>query len=136
MEGSTGLRMERPTGVTIIAILAFISGILTLVGGFGMIAAGAYLGGMAAAQGLPGFGAMFAVLGAVLVVLGLLYLVLGWGFWTGKEWAWILGVVLSIIGIIMGILSITNGGIISIIIDGIILYYLYQPHVKEFFGRA
>jgi hypothetical protein len=28
------------------------------------------------------------------------------------------------------------GGIISIIISGIILYYLYRPHVKAYFGKA
>jgi hypothetical protein len=28
------------------------------------------------------------------------------------------------------------GGIVSIIISGIILYYLYRPHVKAYFGKA
>jgi hypothetical protein len=28
------------------------------------------------------------------------------------------------------------GGIISIIISGIILYYLFRPHVKVYFGKG
>jgi hypothetical protein len=28
------------------------------------------------------------------------------------------------------------GGIVSIIISEIILYYLYRPHVKVYFGKA
>ncbi|HKZ61525.1 MAG TPA: hypothetical protein VJZ68_03790 [Nitrososphaera sp.] len=47
--------------------------------------------------------------------------------------------VLSIVGIVMSVVSIVTGNlgsIVSIIINGVILYYLYRPHVKAYFGRA
>ena len=48
-------------------------------------------------------------------------------------------IVLSIINIILNAISIATGNIaaiISIIISGIILYYLYRPHVKAYFGKS
>ncbi len=132
------MSVERPTGVTILAILSFLGGILFLLGGFGMMAASAYVESMKTVQGIPaGFlSPFFGILALVSIALGILYFILGWGLWTGKGWAWVLGVVLSVIGIIMGILSIKGGGILTIIINAIILYYLYRPHVKEFFSKA
>ena len=46
---------------------------------------------------------------------------------------------LSIIGIVMSVVSIVTGNfgtIVSLIINGVVLYYLYRPHVKAYFGKA
>jgi hypothetical protein len=46
--------------------------------------------------------------------------------------------ILSAIGIILGIGSIASGNvgaIFHIIINAIVIYYLYRPNVKAFFGR-
>ena len=46
--------------------------------------------------------------------------------------------VLSFIGIALGADSIVTGNIRTIfhlVINAIILYYLYRPHVKVFFGK-
>jgi hypothetical protein len=56
-----------------------------------------------------------------------------------QAWAWTAAVVLSIIGIIMSVVSIVTGNIgsiISLAINGVILYCLYRPHVKAYFGKA
>jgi hypothetical protein len=39
---------------------------------------------------------------------------------------------MSVVSIVTGNL----GSIVSIIINGVILYYLYRPHVKAYFGKA
>ena len=47
--------------------------------------------------------------------------------------------ILSIIGIIMGAISIVTGDIAAIfhlIINAIVLYYLYRPHAKMFFVKG
>jgi hypothetical protein len=47
--------------------------------------------------------------------------------------------VISIISIIIGIASLAagNGGsIISVIISGVVIYYLYRPYVMAFFGKS
>ncbi len=131
---------SRPLGITILAVLAAISGILSLLGGVTLAALGPMMASMLAEQGGYGmmgvFGGMVIIFGAFLVIIGILDLIVAWGYWTGQGWAWVLGVILSIIGVIMGIVQITGGGIVGLILNAIILYYLFQPHVKEYFGRG
>jgi len=31
---------------------------------------------------------------------------LAYGFWTGRGWAWILGIIFSIVGIVLGVVSL------------------------------
>jgi purine-cytosine permease-like protein len=55
------------------------------------------------------------------------------------RWAWTVTVILSIISIALNAISIATGnigGIVSVIISGIILYYVYRPHVKTYFGKS
>jgi hypothetical protein len=47
-------------------------------------------------------------------------------------------VILSFIGIALGAASIVTGNIVAIlhlVINAIVIYYLYRPHVKVFFGK-
>lgn len=76
--------------------------------------------------------------GAGLVALGIAYLVMAYGLWRGKRWAWTITMILSLIGIAVGTVSIVSGNlaaIFTLIINGIVLYYLYRPQVKVFFGK-
>ena len=78
-------------------------------------------------------------MGAGLVALGIAYFVMAYGLWRGKQWAWTITMILSIIGIVMGGISIVTGNfaaIFHLIINAIVLYYLYRPHVKMFFGKG
>ncbi|MDQ6863424.1 MAG: DUF2127 domain-containing protein [Thermoproteota archaeon] len=79
-----------------------------------------------------------AGIGAGLVAIGVAYLVMAYGLWRGKRWAWTITVILSFIGIALGAASIVTGNIAAIfhlIINAIVIYYLYRPHVKVFFGK-
>jgi hypothetical protein len=124
---------QRPTGVTILAILAFIGG------AFGILGALALLGLGFAFAGAPAGGLGF-IFGIVLLVLSILYLWLGWGFWNLKRSAWSLGlvvfgagIVISLIELLLGYATLTNL-IVTIVINGIIIYYLLTPGVKAAFG--
>jgi uncharacterized membrane protein YjjP (DUF1212 family) len=56
---------------------------------------------------------------------------------TAKYWAWLITVILAIITIIFSILSIGDiVNITTLIISGAILYYMYRPYVKSYFGRV
>ena len=126
----------RPTGITILAALAAIGGVLDLLGGLLLFG----LGGVVAVGASAGVGALVVVVGLALMVVGVLYLALSWGFWTLKPWAWILGAALAIISIVLSVLSFLSGGgitslIISIIIPAVILYYLMRPEIQALFGR-
>ena len=78
-------------------------------------------------------------MGAVLIALGIAYFVMAYGLWKGKGWAWTITLILSYIGIALGIASIITGNIAAVfhlIINIIVVYYLYRPNVKMFFGKS
>jgi uncharacterized membrane protein HdeD (DUF308 family) len=84
------------------------------------------------------FGLVFLVMGVVLLLMGILAFVVAYGLLKGRGWAWTLALILSIIGIIIGAVSLFQGSpaaVIGIIINLIIVYYLTRPHVKQFFGK-
>ena len=88
----------------------------------------------------PSFlGGGILAIGGILIAIGILSFVVAYGLLKGRRWAWTLTVILSIISIVLAAISIAVGSIpsiISIIISGIILYYLYRPHVKAYFGKT
>ncbi|MGC1932426.1 MAG: DUF72 domain-containing protein [Candidatus Nitrosopolaris sp.] len=55
-----------------------------------------------------------------------------------RRWAWKLTLILSGLGIIVGIVSIVVGNVgvlFHTIINAVVIYYLYRPNVKDYFGR-
>lgn len=124
-----GSRMaERPLGVTILGILWIIAGLLSLFAGIGVAAfAGLFIGVLGAALGV-GF-----------IIIGLLELALGVGCFMAWPWVWPVGVIVTIIGLLIGIANLFSAGwsaLIGIVISAIILWYLFQPQVKKYFGRT
>jgi uncharacterized membrane protein HdeD (DUF308 family) len=108
---------HRPLGVTLVAILTAIGGLIFLGSGLGLL--------------IIGFG-------FILLVLGIAYLVMAYGLWNGRGWAWTITLILSVIGIVVAIATIVAGNVsavINIIIHGVVIYYLYRPNVKAFFGK-
>ena len=82
-------------------------------------------------------------LAIVVVIFGILGLALGVGFYTGAHWAWMGGIAIYIISILLGILEILYGGsiggiggIIRIIAGIVIPLYLTRAGPKSFFGRT
>src|SRR5437867_9083642 len=148
-------KLSRPTGVTILAILAIIAAIAFLLGGAVLIGLGLVIGTYAASQvtsslataGRSGLGslgagtiaAIITAIGAIALSLRILYLAVGVGFLGGKGWAWTLGMIVSIIGIVLDGVQIGFGAyfnVLGLIIGIIIVYYLTRPHVKAFFGKV
>jgi uncharacterized membrane protein (DUF2068 family) len=122
---------KRPLGVTIVAILMVITGIILLGSGIFAVSTS----GTASQLG----GSLLAVTGTVGIILGIAHFVLAWGLFTAKVWAWIITVILAVISIILSIVAIASGGranIVSLIISAIILYYMTRTEVKSYFGRG
>ena len=122
---------ERPLGVTILAILAAIGGILGLLASLAVL-------GISGAAGVGG-GVLWGVIGLALAVASLAF---AYGAWSLQPWAWPLGVGISVLNVLLALYSFVtfDGGIvgllISLAINGVILYYLFQPDVKAAFGRT
>jgi lysylphosphatidylglycerol synthetase-like protein (DUF2156 family) len=128
------MEKSRPLGVTIVAILMVITGIILLSGGIFAVSSSAILSQF----GGPLVAVVIGV-GVFTIALGVAHFVLAWGLFKGKGWAWIITVILAIISVILSIVSIASGGrtnIISLIISAVILYYMFRTEVKSYFGRG
>lgn|SRR5574341_438944 len=152
--------MKRPMGVTIIGILDLIGGILGIIGGVALVGVGSLLAAdptliddsSANLAGSSPFnfpveflGYLFLALGAVLLPLGIVSLIAAFGTFKGKGWAWTVNLVMSYVTIASNIISLVlypgdPGSIVAVVvsigISFLILYYLYRPHVREYFGKA
>lgn len=171
--------MKRPFGVTIIAILELVGSVVLIFGGLSSLVSGAFFAAIPIEnvmtemeqqeQGqqqtlsvaelhalIQLLGSSSIVMGAIVMVIGIGYLIVSYGLLKGREWAWTITVVLTMISIIVQIVfiittSILNASlhhdmntslyhlidqIIGIAINGIILYYLYHPSVKRYFKKS
>jgi hypothetical protein len=82
-------------------------------------------------------------LAILVIIFGLLGLSLGVGFYTGSRWAWMGGIVIYIVSILLGILEILYGGtvggvggVIRIVAGVVIPGYLTRAGAKNFFGKG
>ena len=145
MENYQETIVRRPLGITIISILDMLFGAVAILSGVVLITLESLI------QYFP-FNELHTVnlnhqmisliillggfLGAILLIFGFIGVLVGYFLWKGREFTRILHIVLSLLGILSGLLGIYNNmlsGLFSIIINGIIIYYLTRPHVKAFF---
>ena len=68
------------------------------------------------------------------VVIGLVGLVLAWGLWGGRGWAWTGTLIVAFIGILIGLVALPTG-IMSVVIDGVVLYLLMRADTRAFCGK-
>jgi len=128
----------RPIIISIIAILEFIGGIFLVLAGIASIVGFSFLSELP--QEIASFG--MTMLGGGALIAGIICLIIAGGFWNGWSIMWYIGVIVSVIEIILLIASIFTGGmgdlvfavIIPVVVNLIILFYLFRPGVKEFFG--
>lgn len=124
--------VSRPILITIIAILEFLIGLLILVGGVLLIA-----GVISAGDVDPEFADLGNAASIVMIVIGLLNIIIAGGFWNGWSIMWYIGLIVNGIGLIVAIYGLITTGIgsaIPLVIYAVILFYLFRPGVKDFFG--
>ena len=101
------------------------------------IAGGLVLLGIAAL--VPELSIVFLSIGGVLIAIGIGYLAVSYGLFRGRGWAWSIALILSYIGIVIAVISILSGNfvpVINLVINIAIVYFLYRPQVKAFFGKS
>jgi len=130
---------HRPTGITIIAILMIIGGLILLFTGIAPLFLGPLIS-LDSDGSSNALGFLITIGGLVLVALGIASLIVSWGLLKGKGWARTITLIISIIAIIIAIISLASSQdlihIIEIIVYGIIIYYMFTDKVKLFFGKA
>lgn len=106
----------RPIGVSILAVLTILGGILIVLLGALFVVAPLVLVGF----GLPAlFGLAVSAIGAIVLVFGLLWIGVGVGLLHLRGWAWWLAVIVMVLSILG---SITAP--ILAVLPGLILIYL------------
>ena len=93
---------------------------------------------MAVAAFVPEMSALLLGVGGVLVAIGIVYLVVSWGLLKGRGWAWSVTVIVSYIQIVTSIIAIAGGNFVAVwnlLISIAIVYFLYRPQSKAFFGK-
>jgi|SRR5580658_2842609 hypothetical protein len=117
---------NRPLGVSIIAVLLGLYGLLTFIGGllvvvlsnYGLVLGGTYL------FGLPG-----TLIGVVLVIVGLIELGVAVGLWHLRMWALVLAVLVLLYDVASPLFSLLVGrgvgsSIVGFVIAFLLLVYL------------
>lgn len=141
------VKPKRPRGITVIGIMNVIGGPFAFFVGVCFVLLipnmdknpEAYQSGLWYLTGWLGYPVAVGI-----TLMGIGSTIAGAGLLKGKQWAWKLTIGLSFMGIAhAAVLAISKIGdlfnvvnmIISVVIDVIILYYLYRPSVKAYFGK-
>lgn len=119
---------KRPTVVKILVLIVAIGSIVPILAGVMMLTGGSAFEGYFMQELLS------QILPTYSVLVGVIGLVAAWGLWVGKGWAWILALILFIIGIIMDLATLPSG-IVGVVIDAIVLYLLMRPDTRRFCGK-
>ena len=134
------MTQHRPDGIIMIAILMTIGGVILLFTGITPLIIGPLISINISDYELSQLGLLITIGGLILVALGIASFIVSWGLLKGKRWARTITLIISFIAIIFAIISLVSSGelthVISIIIYGIIIYYMFTDKVKLFFGRV
>ncbi|HEX6293772.1 MAG TPA: hypothetical protein VFZ46_01340 [Nitrososphaeraceae archaeon] len=133
------MTQHRPTGITIIAVLMIIGGLILLFTGITPLFIGPLIS-IDSDSSTSELGLLITIGGLTLVALGIASLIVSWGLLKGKGWARTITLIISIIAIIFAVISLVSSEdlvhVISVIIYGIIIYYMFTDKVKLFFGKV
>jgi len=122
--------MKRPAGITIIAVLALAAGIINLLQGVRILGFVAFGPGQAFSE--------TSITGWLTLILGVVWIVVGAAFWRLDTWAWLFGVVVVGVSLIIAFLGNMSGWQLgdmftAMIVPLVILFYLNSHRVKEAF---
>lgn len=122
---------RRPAGITILAVLAFATGVVYLLDGLRILGYVAF----GPAQALSNI----SMSGWSMVFVGLLWIGLGVGFLALKAWALAAGIVIVGVSLIVAFFSHLNGSdlgelFMATILPLVVLFYLASAKVQAAFG--
>jgi hypothetical protein len=132
---------QRPTGVTIIGILGFVSsGILALAAILFFVSApllSNFLNSFNATASIPGLneitGIFVVIIGLILLILAIVELFVSFGIWRGQNWARIVTIVFMAIGFLSSLFTFP-ASIVTLVINGLIIWYLgFDEDAKSYF---
>ncbi len=137
-----GQRSTRPLGVTILAVITAVGGVLGAVVAVAVLVGALSFSDIAAGAGYSGSAISSTAGGLLTGAYAVLALVFAYGAWTLKPWGWLLGLVIFGIGGlsdllagVVGVMAIPNV-IIDVLIAALVIYYWLRPNVRAAFRRS
>lgn len=128
---------QRPVLVTLVGLLNILLGTLLFFFGLISIVGVTFLALWKEPENAWAF---FTTFGLTMIV-GIVEIIIGTGMLKGYRIMWYLGMIFAVIDIVVSALNVfsdQNAGIgglvLTVIIEGIIVYYLTRPGVKKFFN--
>ncbi|QLH09027.1 zinc ribbon domain-containing protein [Candidatus Nitrosotenuis sp. DW1] len=125
-----------PTGITVLGMLQIILGIILVVFAVMVMVMSSMMGNYSY------FGSMTSIVGGavtiVLIVLAAFSFLIASALFSGKKWGRTIVIVFSIVNLAMDAASMMVGnvfGIVGMILNGIVLYYMWRPHVIAYFAK-
>jgi hypothetical protein len=132
---------DKPAGVTIVVILFFALGILSLLWGLlvlGVSGLSAFFGSLFNVEHMQAFGNSNAWTGYFNILAGVFQIVIGFGLLGMQKWAWFLAVIGVALAIVQGVIGLFNGGTFGFICGSLwlvipigVLIYLLLPGVRK-----
>lgn len=133
---------ERPLLITIIGIITILVALVFAVLGIGLL----LLPESAivdiwnqypdyADTTFEAFKAATTVVGGALLIMGIVEFIIGFALLRGWTVAWYLGIIIYGVNFVASLITImTLVSVVPLVLSAVILYYLFRPNVKEFFG--
>ena len=115
--------LDRPFGVSLIAVVVIVFGIVAALAGLLGMLTGFVIG----ATGSVGGGGLAFIAGLAGVVLGAMYVIAGIGLWNLRPWAWWLAFLVGIVGVVLSI-----GSPLWMVLWAVLVCYLFV--VRAHFG--
>lgn len=140
--------MKRPIGISILSVFDIIIGFLLLLSGLVMISIGSFLKYLQpnnfpklfpSGEVLYLIRVFGGILGILLLIFGIIGVMTGYFLWNGRDFARIFHIVLSLLLVLNDLPTLYSSlrtGLLIIMINGFIVYYLTRPNVKIFFKAS
>ncbi|HFE66364.1 MAG TPA: hypothetical protein ENJ93_03790 [Chloroflexi bacterium] len=135
---------KRPTGITLLAVIFMIMGLMSLVWSgvvFGFGSLNLFFGSLFGADAMAAYGGSNVWAGVLGLAAGGVKIAVAIGLLYMKRWAWYLAILAVALTLVEGIFGVFSGGIFAFICGGIgliipiiIFIYLLRPHIRELFN--
>jgi hypothetical protein len=136
--------MQRPAGITVLAVLGFLGAALALMGGTMIFAGGAIVSRLASTPIGMVAGVGGAIIATGFIIFAVFYIIISVGLLKLQNWARIILMVLVFLGVLSSALGLLQAlahlhvfllffRAMIAAIQVWVLVYLFQPHVKAAF---